>query len=494
MSARRFAARCLCICLVLTLFLSVGVSDAVAAKDRPQKCPNILFILADDLGWSDLGCYGATLCETPRLDRLAADGMRFTNAYAPAPICSASRASILTGRSPARLQFEFVTKPKDVSPPVRKLQPPPYTRDLPLEEVTLAESLDEAGYVSAFSGKWHVTEHYKRYLGWRPDMGPRQQGFDVAIETFGSHTYAGKRSEQERSRYAVGEFPVDDVTGNAIRFMEEHRDEPFLMYVSHYFVHTPVQAPTTWLYEKYRDRAAEGPGDPERRAHYAAFVATLDHYVGQLLDAVDRLGLKEDTLVVFTSDNGGHPEYADNAPLRGSKWNLYEGGIRVPMIVRWPGHVAAGTTCDVPVTATDLFATFRHAAGIPPVAQPLDGISLLPLFEGREIDLSQRELVWHFPYYHPEKGYGKAQVGIGVNDFAVSRTTPQSAIRVGRYKLIHFYDDDRDELYDLTKDLSEQHDLSSEQPERTRQLRQRLDAALSRMNARLPVAATEVRP
>ncbi|WP_145372370.1 sulfatase [Maioricimonas rarisocia] len=494
MHARRSAIRCLWACSLLALLLIAGLPGTLAAEDRPQERPNILFILADDLGWSDLGCYGATLCETPRLDRLAEEGMKFTSAYSPAPICSASRASILTGRSPARLQFEFVTKPQGVSPPVRSLQPPPYTRDLPLEEVTLAESLRDTDYVSAFSGKWHVTEHYGRYLGWSPEKGPQQQGFDVAIETFGSHTYAGKRSEEERSRYAVGEFPVDDVTGNAIRFMKQHRDGPFLMYVSHYFVHTPVRAPTTWLHEKYRDEAADRPGDPERRAHYAAFVETLDRYVGQLLDALDQLGLRENTLVVFTSDNGGHPEYADNAPLRGSKWNLYEGGIRVPMIVRWPGHVAAGTTCDVPVTGTDLFATFRDVAGLPTADQALDGESLLPLFEGREDAMASRDVVWHFPYYHPEKGYEDAQVGIGINDFAVSRTTPQSAIRAGRYKLIHFYDDDRDELYDLANDLGEQHDLSGEQPQRARELRQRLDAALLEMQARMPVPADAVRP
>ncbi|QDV53332.1 sulfatase [Gimesia fumaroli] len=446
---------------------------------------NIVFILADDLGWKDLACYGGTLAETPHLDQLASEGMKFTNAYSPAPICSASRAAILTGKTPARLHFEFVTKPTGVDPPFRQLQPPAYTRDLPLKEVTLGEMLQQADYATGFFGKWHVSEHFKGYLGWSPTHGPKQQGFQTAVETFGSHPYA-KKFDWKPGDFKPDTFPPDAVTDSAIAFLKQKREEPFFLYLSYFHVHTPVRSPTDWLVEKYRDKAAAGPGDAKRRTHYGAFIETLDHYVGQVLAALDERGLRDSTLIVFTSDNGGHPEYADNGPLRGSKWNLYEAGIRVPFVVRWPKHVQAGSICTKPVSGIDLFPTFCEVAGGNCSQLNLDGKSLVPLCEGKSANWPTRALTWHFPYYHPEKGYKKAKETIGVNDFAVSKTRPVSAIRVGDSKLLQFYESRKRELYDLRSDPGEQHDLSNSQPDRTAHLGAQLKQMLQDMDARYP--------
>lgn len=469
-------------CRALILLLLFSFALPVSAAETP---PNIVFILADDLGWRDLHCYGGKLAETPHLDQLAQQGMQFTNAYSPAPICSASRASILTGKTPARLHFEFVTKPSDVTPPIRKLQPPAYTQDLPLKEVTVGEMLQQANYATGFFGKWHVNEHYNRYLGWSPTHGPRQQGFQTAVETFGSHPYA-KKFDWQPGDFKPGEFPSDAVTENAIRFLQQKREQPFFLYLSYFHVHSPVKSPTDWLVEKYQDKAAAGPGDPKRRTHYGAFIETLDEYVGQVLRTLDERCLRDSTLVVFTSDNGGHPEYAANGPLRGSKWNLYEAGIRVPLLVRWPGHVKAGSVCTTPVTGTDLFPTFCEVAGGDYAGLTLDGKSLLPLLEGKPVDWSARPLTWHFPYYHPEKGYAKSKETIGVNDFEVSQTRPVSAIRMGDWKLLQFYESDQRELYQLSSDPGEQHDLSASQPLNTAQLATQLKQMLQEMQARFP--------
>jgi len=466
----------------LTVLLLFCLWFPVSAE---AKQPNIVFILADDLGWKDLACYGGTLAETPHLDRLASEGMKFTNAYSPAPICSASRAAILTGKTPARLHFEFVTKPAGVEPPFRSLMPPPYTRNLPLKEVTLGEMLQQAHYATGFFGKWHVSEHYQGYLGWSPTHGPKQQGFQTATEAFGSHPYA-KKFDWKPSDFQKDQFPPDAVTENAIQFVKQPREEPFFLYLSYFHVHTPVRSPTDWLIEKYAEPAKAGPGNAKRRTHYGAFVETLDHYVGQLLSALDSSGLRDSTLIVFTSDNGGHPEYAANGPLRGSKWNLYEAGIRVPFLVRWPGHVQAGSVCAKPVSGVDLFPTFCEVAGGNCSSMVLDGKSLVPLFEGKSASWSQRPLTWHFPYYHPEKGYKKAKETIGVNDFKVSKTRPVSAIRVGDWKLLSFYESGKRELYDLSKDPGEQQDLSESQPKRTAQLGGKLKQMLQEMEARFP--------
>ncbi len=465
----------------LLLILALNVFSAAPL----QAAPNIVFILADDLSWSDLGCYGHPYHQTPHLDRLAEQGMRFTQAYAPAPICSASRAAILTGKTPARLHFEFVTKAdpgeQDFDVP---LQSPPFTLDLPLSERTVGESLSECGYTTGFFGKWHVSRHHQGYLGWSPTHGPLKQGFAEGDSDFGSHPYVYREKKGLKSTPVKGrDFPQDTLVDKAADFLERHQNEPFFLYLSQYYVHDPVHSRSQSLIEKYRELVPED--SKEIRIEYAAMVETLDHLVGRVLSELDRLELAEETLVVFLSDNGGHPNYTTNAPLRGSKWNLYEGGIRVPMIARWPGTIEAGVECDVPVHGCDLLPTFRDVAGQP--QKGADGASLLPLMTGqvKDVDRSQ-PLVWHFPYYHPEKKFADCPEEIGVGDFVTSQTRPHSAIRSGDWKLIQFYEEDRVELYYLADDLAEQHDLSAEHPEKARELHRELNAYLKQVEARLP--------
>jgi len=470
--------------LACSLFLATG-----AASTRP----NILFILADDLGWSDLGCYGNERHETPNLDRLADEGIRFTQACAPAPICSASRASFLTGRTPARLGFEFVTKDKPGGQTLdTPLKTPPFTLNLPLKEFTMAEALVDAGYRTGFFGKWHLNQHHERYLGWSPTHGPKAQGFQVADDNRGSHPYSYWNSKKNRSFLEVpdGEFPEDGLTENAIEFLQsDHGKSPFFLMVSHYFVHTPVHTRVRWLYDRYLEKI---PDDHPRRtdlAHYGAMVTTLDHHVGQLLAALHESIHRDNTLVVFTSDNGGHPNYAGNAPLRGSKWNLYEGGIRVPMMARWPGEIDAGSVCEMPVTGFDLFPTFVDLAEakIGP-ENTIDGFSLRSAFQNPVAKDSPklRDLIWHFPYYYPERGYAEAPAEIGVDDGFTSQTRPHSVLRSGDWKLIHFYEENHDELYHLPSDLGESKDRSQSDPKIAEDLRRRLDQYLERAGARLP--------
>lgn len=468
-------------------FLSVFFLLIAAYPLCAAPGPNILLILADDLAWSDLGCYGSTMCETPRLDRLAAQGLRFTDAYAGAPLCSPARAALMTGKTPARLHFEFVTKWRtDAVPtgPLHPLTPPPYTYDLPLEERTIAEVLRDAGYRTGMVGKWHLNSHYRVYNGWSPTHGPLQQGFEWARETFGSHPWAFASRAQDRfDDLPSGEYAPDGLTDAAIEFLRTRDERPFFLFVSHFYVHSPVRARGGWLVEKYRRKL--GPAASENEILYGGFVETLDHHVGRLLDALDEQGLAESTLVVFASDNGGNPDFSVNAPLRGGKWNLYEGGVRTPLLARQPGAFAAGETRATPVNGPDLFATFADLAGAAEPLERLDGRSLLPVLARDEAP--ERDLVWHFPYYHPEKGYEEALPAIGVDDGEKSRTRPQASLRRGRYKALYFFDTQQAELYDLTADPAEQRDLAAAEPGRARELTQRLLDYLERVQARKPL-------
>ncbi|RAV30651.1 arylsulfatase [Sinomicrobium soli] len=471
--------------------------------------PNIILIYADDLGYSDVAAfgkeYGYDFIETPNIDRLATQGMRFRSAYAPAPICTASRAAILTGKSPARLGFEFVTMSEGEKYSWddpgwlqrfadKALIPPPYTLTLPLDEVTIAEALKKYGYTTGIAGKWHVAPHYKRYLGWSPTHGPLQQGFDWGRETYGSHPYQKSILKRELKKYTrEGDFPTDALTEGAIQFLKDHKDDttPFFLYVSHYYVHTPIGDNVEWLIDKYIEKGKkQGRKIPGKQARYAAFVELFDHYVGQLLEAVDVLGLDENTLIVFTSDNGGNPAFACNGPFRGSKWNLYEGGVRVPMIARWPGKIEKGSVCDTPLIQTDFFPTFIELAGGSVndlnTGPELDGVSVTSLFLDKDAPeaLKNRTFIWHFPYYHPEgKKFDEARSQIGVNDGYISQTRPQSSIRKGHHKLIYFYEGESSELYDLNRDHSESVRIKSDEGEA---LKNELLKTLNDREARFP--------
>lgn len=483
---------CAFVLAVLCLRPALGRDAPAGADERP----NILLIFIDDMGYADAGCYGSPLPETPNIDRLAAQGVRFTDGYAAAPICSASRAALLTGRSCARLGFEFVTTYEDNNSTPEAwseqykdfpLVPPSQTKNLPLSERTVAEQLADAGYATGITGKWHVAAHHGGYKGWSPTHGPAQQGFEWTADTKGSHPYGYPRSERgQLGPYKQGEYPEDELTQQAIRFIQQKHDKPFFLFVSHYYVHDPLDTRCGWLLEKYRAKAGHDMSD--KRVLYAAFVETMDHYVGQLLDGLEASGLADNTLVIFTSDNGGHPEHAWNRPLRGSKWNLYEGGVRVPFIARWPGVTQAGTTRDVPVVNTDLLPTFMDIARHQPDSdREYDGRSILPLIKGETTPdaLRNRPLVWHFPWYHARPSTDPANP-IGIEDGYISLTRPVSAMRRGPYKLIYFYENKNVELYDLQSDIAEQNDLSGEKPELADELKQELLTYLESANARYP--------
>ena len=499
-SARRSLSRPL---LLIITFLSLATwrtsqPSTARADQRPpdQRPPDVVLILADDLAWSDLGCYDHPWHETPNLDRLANSGMRFTNAYASAPICSASRASLLTGKTTARLGFEFVTKNAAGSQSIDQttlLRAPPFQLNLQLNHRTIAEVLQPYEYQSTFAGKWHLNAHHGGYLGWSPTHGPASQGFDETINDFGSHPYAWNKNKPSVKR-EQGDFPTDSLIQKICQSIESAEDDSMRFHLaSLYHVHTPVKTTCQWLIEKYESKIPKHSPARERRIRYAAFVETLDHHVGQILQSVDRVSVNKETLVIFTSDNGGHPEYTANGPLRGSKWNLYEGGIRVPLIARWPGKTPKQSVCDQSVVGYDILPTLlelchQDSSG-PNLDANIDGQSFANALLGKEAPKEkgehQREIIWHFPYYHPETGYAAAIEEIGVSDFKVSKTHPHSAIRIGRNKLLWFPETDRVELYDLEADISESKDLSEQKLEVADRLATRLKEYLSDVEARL---------
>ncbi len=419
------------------------------------KKPNLLFIMADDLGWMDLACQGNPLVETPNLDRLAKQGMRFTDAYAAAPVCSPTRCAVLTGQAPARIGLTTHLPgrffPKDGRPQPAELVP-----QLNGEHVTIAERMKEAGYASAFLGKWHVAPSSGK--GGKVDhaVSPNGQGFDLNV---GGTSYGGPPSFFSPYRNAEledgpkGEYLPDRLVEETIDFIDANKGKPWMAHLWFYTVHWPMQAPEPLL-RKYADR--KGPGLNDTR--YGAMIEAMDLAIGRLLSALEKKKNDKDTLVIFTSDNGGFAGVSDCRPLRESKGHLYEGGIRVPLIVRWPGEVPAGTLCREPVISMDFYPTFLQLAGLKPAGKPIDGESLLPLMR-QTGELRRKALYFHFPNYAWHMGNRLA-----------------GAVRQGRWKLIRNYDDGSLELYDLGKDLGEKKNLAQAHPETAA----RLDAGLSR--------------
>ena len=468
------------------LVLLAGTCTLEAAPERP----NFVFILADDLGWSDLGCYGSSFYETPALDALAADSLRFTNAYAACQVCSPTRASILSGKYPARLHTTdyFGGRRKGL------LVPAQYDQRLALEEVTIAEALKEAGYHTASMGKWHLGG---------PGHWPEHQGFDVNVagHTMGMPaTYFWPYRRKKPRPFDVpgleggqeGEQLTDRLTDEALKFIEAKRDEPFFLYLPYYAVHTPLEGKKE-LVEKYRRKAKSLPErsprfipEGRRRARqvqdhavYAAMVETLDTNVGRILDKLESLELTDRTVVVFFSDNGGlstsEGSPTSNLPLRAGKGWMYEGGIREPLIVRWPGVTKAGTTCDTPVISTDFYPTLLDMAGLPArPEQHVDGVSIAPLLRG-ETKLERDTLYWHYPHYGNQGG------------------SPSGAIREGNLKLIERFESHDVELYDLEQDIGEQRNLVASRPEDVSRLRTKLHAWQRSVGAHFPHPNAEYR-
>ena len=434
------------------VFTGCGYLGGALGNDSPRRKPNIVFILADDLGWHQLGCYGSTFYETPNLDRFAKEGMRFTNAYAAAPVCSPTRASIMTGKYPARLHLtDFI---KGDSPEGKRLLTPDWTAYLPLEEVTIAEALKSAGYACGHFGKWHLNKDKKYELG-RP-MDPGSQGFDDVLTTH-------KPGAGPKSKYDQDWHHVRGITERAVAFIEKNKDKPFFCYVPHNSIHRP-EIEKDQLVEKYKNKP--GADNNQKYGHnnpkQAAMLETLDKSTAAILNKLDELSLSNDTLVVFFGDNG-HLGPKDSKPLRGSKGDLYEGGIRVPMIVRWPGVVRSASVCNVPVISNDFFPTFLKAAGLKVRDGAVDGEDLIPLL--KQIGTLKRDaLYFHYPHYH----------GLSI--------APCGAVRRGRYKLIEWYEKSIDgidapgalELFDLENDLNEENDLSRQMPQLAAELYRKL--------------------
>jgi arylsulfatase A-like enzyme len=413
-----------------TVLLCLTAAGRPAAWQPPP--PNIVFILADDLGVNDLGAYGRKDHRTPNLDRLAAEGLRFTTAYVGSPICSPSRAAILTGRAPARLHLTTFI-PGRADTPAQRLLHPPMRQQLPLEEATLAERLRAAGYATAMIGKWHLGA---------AGFAPGDQGFDVYHP--GQATTAPSDVEGGKGEY--------DLTAAAERFIDANRERPFFLYLAHNNPHIPFHAARAALVEANR-----GAFEPA----YAATVQTLDDSVGRLLAHLDARGLRDRTIVIFTSDNGGlhmpegpHPRVTHNTPFRAGKGYLYEGGLRVPLIVRGP-RLAARRVIDAPMVNTDWVPTLLELTGRP-VPETLDGTSQAALLRTGRGPSAPRTFFWHLPHYTNQG------------------SRPAGAVRAGKWKLVEHYDDERVELFDLDRDVGEKTDLAKSEPARAAELRQRL--------------------
>jgi arylsulfatase A-like enzyme len=448
--------------------------------------PNILFILVDDLGWADLSFNGSQFYETPNIDKLAASGMVFTDAYAASPICSPSRAAIVTGKYPARLNLtDYIPGNQHYGPHKnQKLASLPFKLQVDLEEYTIAEAFKDAGYHTFFAGKWHLGEEDKYY--------PQHQGFDINKGGNKTGTPAGgyfaPYNNPQLEDGVEGEYLTDRLTDETIDFIRKNKDTAFFSFLSFYTVHLPMQGKPDKV-EKYRNKLAQMNYDEEEfvktgetyhkqwqnMTHYAAMVESLDENVGRLLQVLEQENLSENTIVVFTSDNGGMATSnrtdnipTTNLPLRAGKGYLYEGGIREPLIIQWSGKIEAGSSADFPATGTDFYPTLLDLTGIQlKPEQHQDGISLKPLLEGRKMD--GRPLFWHYPHYSG---------GLGGR--------PSGAIRSGDYKLIEFYEDNRVELYNLKNDISEKTDLAKSQPEKAEELKQLLHQWRKDVGAQMP--------
>ena len=440
-------------CLITWVLALATVAFGQAAK------PNIILILADDLGWADLGCYGNTFNETPHLDRLAREGLRFTQFYA-GPVCSPTRTNLQSGQDQAR--FGITQHIPGHRRPYARLTDPVVPLQLPLEVETFAERLGAAGYHTGYFGKWHLGG---------AGFGPTDQGWTTAHETQG-HTQpaaAGRATPQRTAEF---------LTDRAVAFITANRTQPFLLQVSHYAVHIPLST-TPELQKKFSAKPPQ-PGYPSNPL-YAGLLAELDASVGRIVAAVDAAGLAENTLIVFLSDNGGieHEQsgrlVTSNRPLRGEKGTLYEGGVRIPAIARWPGTIPAGRESATPAITHDIYPTFVELGRASlPTTQPQDGVSLAALLRNPGALLARDTLYWHLPHYH--------------------HSTPASSLRRGDWKLIEFFEDNALELYHLAADPAEKNNLAAREPARARELHAALAAWRTRVGARLPVPNPQYQP
>lgn len=467
-------------CVIIATLMSVRPTSAQPTQG--ESPPNIVFVLVDDLGYTDVNPFTFhpdRYYETPNVTRLAGQGMMFTNAYTNAANCAPSRAALMSGQAYPLQPIYTVNSGARGDAENRGLIPVENETTLPLEKITIAEQLQDAGYATAFMGKWH--------LGAPPEAGPKQQGFDVNVGgTAAGHpswegAYFRPNNNPEIDDAEAGEYMTDYLFRKAEAYIRQHQDEPFYLQLSPYSVHVPLQAPESRIAPFKEKRPVGGHNDPT----YAAMIKSIDRGVGRIMGTLDELGLEENTLVVFYSDNGGLGGYrsmgleengvTDHVPLKGGKGSFYEGGIRVPLIVRWPGVTRPGTTTDEPVLGSDFFPTLLDVAGIePPSNYPISGTSFVPILESAGATLDREALYWHFPGYLQAYGPGNW------------RTTPVSVVRSGSWKLMRFYENNRLELYNLDTDIGETENLAQERPEKRKELVGRLDAWLQRTDAPMP--------
>ena len=493
---------------------AVGLSAAaLAAPSMLNRCtpakkkPNIVFFLVDDLGWTDIGAFGSSFYETPNIDKLAESGMKFTDAYAACPVCSPTRASIMSGKYPARINLTDWIPGRQAggraNESANKVVPPDFQLYMSLDEVTIAEALKEAGYSTGFLGKWH--------LGQSEDLWPEFQGFDVNkggwsrgapyYRTYdpddddwhGDSGYVSPYKNPRLEDGPPGEYLTDRLADETIKFVREHQEQPFFAYLSFYTVHNPMHGKVDKV-EKYQKKAERlglygkktfddnpdwaqyvGQGQWRERliqshAEYAAMVESLDENVGKVLDELEALGLADDTIIFFMGDNGGlstsEGSPTSNLPLRAGKGWLYEGGIREPMIVRWPGQQPG--ECSEPVTSTDFYPTILEMAGLPKrPEQHVDGKSLAPLVKGKSMD--RGPIFWHYPHYSNQGG------------------KPGGAVRDGDWKLIERYETGGFELYNLKEDIGEKNNLAEEMPDKVTELSSLLKAWYQETDAQMPM-------
>ena len=418
--------------------------------------PNVVLIYIDDYGWRDVGFNGSKFYETPNANRIAREGMNFRSAYSNAPNCAPSRACLMSGLYTPRHGVYTVANSDRGKVALRKIIPTKNTTNLAEEFVTIAEALKAASYTTATMGKWHLGDD------------PTTQGFDINIagREWGSPSGGGYHSPYKYPNLLSrkkGEYLTDRLGVEAAKFIEDNKARPFFLYLTHYAVHTPIQAKPE-LTTKYEQKT---PSDKQTNAKYAAMIESMDDSVGTVLDTLDKFKLADNTMVIFYADNGGHGGVTSNAPLRGSKGMLYEGGIRVPLAVRWPGVVKPGTNCNEPVIGIDLYPTLLEATQTKiPANVKLDGTSLMPLLTDTKAGLFRPAIYWHFPAYL--QGYTKRH--------GPFRTTPCGAIRMGDWKLIEYFEDGTLELYNLAEDLGEEQNLAKREAKRSQQMHSMLKA------------------
>jgi arylsulfatase A-like enzyme len=459
--------------------LAIAVSLTTSFQDAMRQChaagprrPNVIFIMADDLGWTDLACFGSGYYETPNIDRLASQGVRFTSHH-HCQNCTPTRAALMSGQYGARTGVYTVGGIDRFDWHSRPVRPVGNATELPLDRRTIADQLKQAGYATGMFGKWHI--------GQKGPYLPGRRGFDEAIVSMGKHF--GFVTDPP-TPHAKDEYLADFLTDKAVDFIRRHKEGPFFLYLPHFGVHSPHDAKPELVARFKGKPRAGGHRDPT----YAAMIASVDESVGRVMRTLDELGLADDTVLCFTSDNGGVGGYGreglrdanrgkgdvtDNAPLRSGKGSLYEGGTRVPLVIRWPEVALAGAACDVPTIHVDIFPTLLEIAAAPPPPQPLDGASLVPLLRHPGGRLDRDAIFQHFPGY----------LGMGKNRW---RTTPVSLVQSGDWKLMEFLEDGRLELYNLRDDVSESKNLAAAHPEKARELLAQLQAWRTAVAAPMP--------